>query len=166
MASDKFAHLPLSTDMRIAVLLALSDEADRVILNRRISIPLQQTLASAWSTEKLANCRGLLRAGKTPPPILVTRYMIHSTAWYVVGDGNHRTVAAQEAGKERIDAWVGSEVRCAPERYRVGVEERALWLMPQRDTAIHEPPNEPVMVAQGMDPAFIEALELAGVRTR
>lgn len=158
MPPQPFDHIPLPTDLRIAVLLALSDAAERRVLNRRMTIPLARTLASAWSTQKLANCRALRAAGQTAPPILVTRYRLHDTDWYVVGDGNHRTVAAQEDGEERIDALVGSQVACVPAQYRIDAHTGVLWR--------NRTDGHPVAIAQEMAPTFVQALRQAGVRYR
>lgn len=119
--------LELSVNMRISLLLALSTPQDREIINRKMGIPLCTALASAWSPSKLARCRKLLAAGSQPPPIHATRYLLRDEMWYVVGDGNHRTVAAQEANQHAIVAIVGAQVTCRPDAYRIDVARRVLW---------------------------------------
>lgn len=158
MNSNSFARYPIPVDLRIAVLLALSDAAERCVLNERMRVPLAFTLASAWSAEKLKNSQTLLAEGQKPPPILVTRYWLHGTGWYVVGDGNHRTVAAQAADRKTIDAIVGSAVICSPASYRINARLGVL----QRDGESNES-NDPVVVAQELDREFIDILRQAGV---
>lgn len=147
----------LSTNTRAALLLALSHPQDAVPVHQEMDIPLNATLASAWSPAKLARCRRLLAAGRRPPPIQVTRYLLHDEAWYLVGDGNHRTVAAQEAGHTHIAALVGAQVTCQPAAYRLDVAQRILWRRADADPA--------TPWAFDLEADFIAALRMAGVAT-
>jgi len=151
-------ELPMRTlpsNVLTALLITLARVDAAVVVRQRASIPLNHTLASAWSAAKLRRCRALLAAGHTPPPVRVTQYQLNADTWYVVGDGNHRTVAAREAGHSHIDAIIGSRAVCHPHAFRVDAARRLLF---QRGGQ-----SECVLVAAELDSAFIRALRQAGV---
>ena len=110
----------------VLVLLADLDDA-RSLPRRTVSIAVERVLAWSWNPGRLERCQRLLAEGEKAPPIHVNRYRLNGLTWYVVSDGRHRTVAAREAGRQRIAAVVGSETDCHPGRYRLDVAGRRLW---------------------------------------
>ena len=110
----------------VLVLLADLDDA-RILPRRTVSIAVERVLAWSWNPGRLERCQRLLAEGEKAPPIHVNRYRVNGLTWYVVSDGRHRTVAAREAGRQRIAAIVGSETECHPHRYRLDVAGRRLW---------------------------------------
>ena len=110
----------------VLVLLADLDDA-RSLPRRTVSIAVERVLAWSWNAGRLEQCHRLLAEGDKAPPIHVNRYRLNGLTWYVVSDGRHRTVAAREAGRQRIAAVVGSETECHPGRYRLDVAGRRLW---------------------------------------
>ena len=110
----------------VLVLLADLDDA-RILPRRTVSIAVERVLAWSWNPGRLERCQRLLAEGEKAPPIHVNRYLMNRQTWYVVSDGRHRTVAAREAGRQRIAAIVGSETDCHPGRYRLDVAGRRLW---------------------------------------
>ena len=110
----------------VPVLLADLDDA-RILPRRTVSIAVERVLAWSWNPGRLERCQRLLAEGEKAPPIHVNRYRVNGLTWYVVSDGRHRTVAAREAGRQRIAAIVGSETECHPHRYRLDVAGRRLW---------------------------------------
>ncbi len=118
----------LSPSVLSDVLVMLADLDDARILPRRtVSIAIDRVLAWSWNAGRLEQCHRLLAEGDKAPPIHVNRYRLNGLTWYVVSDGRHRTVAAREAGRQRIAAVVGSETECHPGRYRLDVAGRRLW---------------------------------------
>jgi hypothetical protein len=60
----------------------------------------RRVLAEAWNADRLARCRELLAAGEQAPAISVVGFRINRRGTlYDVSDGNHRTIAAREAGR-------------------------------------------------------------------
>ncbi len=110
----------------VCVMLANLDDA-RILSRRPVAISVARVLAWSWNPARLERCRRLLDEGQKAPPIHVNRYRMNGLTWYVVSDGRHRTVAAQEAGRARITAIVGSETDCHPERHRLDVAHGRLW---------------------------------------
>ena len=92
------------------ILTALAELDDSRDLNRRaMNIPVHRILATAWNPGRLARCERLLAEGRTPPPVYLSRYMLAGQNWYTVSDGQHRTIAARNAGRKRIRAVVSCE---------------------------------------------------------
>lgn len=70
-------------------------------------------MAHAWSQYRLQRSREKLAEGGKAPRIEVSRYWLYGESYYVISDGNHRTIAAREAGK-RVLAYINSESWCRP----------------------------------------------------
>lgn len=103
----------------LAHLVDFTDEDSYTTLGRNYSIAVSRVIAVAWSPGRLARARRLLDEGSKPPPIVVERYRIKRTSryWYVLTDGNHRTMAARMAGREKIKAHVVGECTLYPDRF-------------------------------------------------
>jgi hypothetical protein len=108
-------------------LVLVSDFDNFRTLHRTASISIQRVLAEAWNDARLERARTRLAAGEIAPPISVVRHWLHGQAFYVVSDGNHRTVAAKEAGRCRIRARISSETWCVPHRYVLDPSAGRLW---------------------------------------
>ncbi len=71
-----------------------------------ISVPVTEVMAKPCRLDRLEECRKLLAENKKPPPIQLHRYLIEESTYYIVSNGNHRTVAARVAGIEFVEARV------------------------------------------------------------
>lgn len=113
----------------LADLLHLLSDLDntRILSRRPISIPIHRILATAWNAGRLDDCAARLKAGEKAPPIHLSRYQLQGRNWYIVSDGNHRTIAARQAGRKRIGAVVGCETPCKPELYWIDPGNCTLW---------------------------------------
>ena len=100
-----------SVDLLVAMLSALGSRSEWNELNLEQEIPTDQVLAVAWSNWRLERCRQQLKEGTQAPPVDVSRFWVGDRCWYILGDGNHRTVAAREVGNVTIEARVGGECR-------------------------------------------------------
>ena len=105
----------------------LTDVYEGVELNRTASISVDKVLAVAWAPYRLDDCVQRLQRGQVPPPIYVSRRWLHGESYYLVLDGNHRTIAAQQLGRTRIKAVIVGENWCRPERYVLDPYRATLW---------------------------------------
>ena len=96
-------------------------------LNRLTSVSVRRVLADAWNDFRLERARRRLAAGESAPPISVVRHWLHGQPYYVVSDGNHRTIAARDAGRCRIRAHISSEATCTPTRFVLDSAAGRLW---------------------------------------
>ena len=108
----------------LPTLAEIDDSSD---LGHAAAISVDRVVAWAWNEGRLERATRLLAAGEKAPPIRVSRYWLHGEALYSVADGMHRTVAARQAGRQRIRAVIGGEVQCHPERYLLERSTRRLW---------------------------------------
>jgi hypothetical protein len=111
---------------QMLVLLAGSEESLSTRGEYVTTVNPKSVLATAWSQHRLLDCKLRLEAGEQAPPIVVGRYTLGREYWYVVYDGNHRTVAAQQADKRLIRARVTYVGVCRPSRY-VLVQNDSIW---------------------------------------
>jgi len=122
-----YALLGLPAEVLAALLPALADLDTCQSLNHVAAVAVDRVAAVAWNERRLEHCRRLLAAGEKAPPVHLSRYWLHGQALYTVSDGNHRTVAAREAGRQRIRARIGGECWCAPEQHWLEVAAGRLW---------------------------------------
>ena len=78
--------------------------------------------------------------------------------WYTVSDGQHRTVAARNAGRKRIRAVVSCETPCHPDRYLL--KDGRLWRKVQHPTF----GDCLQLVPVDIDDELSEALQIVGVQ--
>lgn len=111
----------------LAVILPMLSSIDdyKVLSDKPISVSVERVLAKAWRANRLARCERLLAEGKKPPPVHLVRYRLNGESWYGVSDGNHRVVAASNAGNKTIRAVVTCESPIRPERYVI--IKNVLW---------------------------------------
>lgn len=91
--------------------------------DKTVPLPINRILAEAWKPIRLERCRELLREGKRPPPVNATgmRFKLGSrrvTLWSL-SDGNHRTIAAKEAGETHVQSKVAGHYAVDPSRCRI-----------------------------------------------
>lgn len=110
-----------------ALLPALAELDDWQPVGHTVSISLARVQAVAWNPGRLARCAARLAAGERAPAIHVSRYWLHGEAYYTLSDGNHRAIAARQAGHKRIRATIGGENWCKPEKYFLDTERASLW---------------------------------------
>ena len=77
-------------------------------------IQITKIVAEAWSPSRLQDARTLRAAGREPPPVKAVGYALGSSRIYDLSNGNHRTVAAREAGETHISANIAGEWVCDP----------------------------------------------------
>lgn len=106
----KLAPAPLT--LRALLLLP----RDTIETAQTISIPIAEIVAEPWDERRMADARRLLAEGHTPPPVKAVRLSLSDKGVYHLCDGNHRCVAAREAGHREIMAEVVEEQVCRPER--------------------------------------------------
>ena len=136
-------------------LIELEDSRD---VGHTAAISVDRVVAWAWNEGRLERATRLLAAGEKAPPIRVSRYWLHGEALYSVADGMHRTIAARQAGRQRIRAVIGSEVQCHPERYLIELATGRMWRAP-------EPGDRWLkMVSCDIAPEVAAALVAVGVR--
>ena len=114
-----------SVQVLIDVLSMLGSRSKWQELELEQDIPTAQVLAIAWNKGRLERCRQQLKEGTIAPAIDVSRFWVGDRCWYILGDGNHRTVAAREVGNVTIEARIGGECRIDVSWFVVG--ERILW---------------------------------------
>ena len=117
-----YPHSRIFADLLVATSIRTSCR----ILGYDCDISTRHVLAHAWNPGRLADCADRLAAGETAPPIQATRYRLGSSAWYVLSDGNHRSVAAQQASRQTIRAHVDAEYICDPHLFYIDRSGR-LW---------------------------------------
>jgi uncharacterized ParB-like nuclease family protein len=142
-----------------AVLPALTDPGEVMVLKRRQTIPVGQIIAQAWHPGRLQEAVARLQAGDNPPMVDVNRYYLHGETYYTVNDGHHRVVAARQLGRAAIDASIRFEAWCQPQAYRVDLDQGRLW---RKDG------NEPdgltwQLVLSGLEPELMLAFQKVGV---
>ena len=140
------------------LLPALAEFEDSRDLGYTRAISVDRVVAWAWNEGRLARATRLLAAGEKAPPIHVSRYWLCGEALYSVADGMHRTIAARQAGRQRIIARIGGEVQCHPERYMLERSTGRLW----REV----PPDKRLitLVQSDIGPELAAALVAVGVR--
>lgn len=107
------------------VLPLISDLNDFIRIDKVQRIAIKRVLAHLWHEGRMKDCLARLESGEKAPPIHVCGYILHDEAWYTVEDGNHRTLAAREAGKTQISAKVGGITVCKPKLYTI--YDHILW---------------------------------------
>jgi len=140
------------------ILPALSELDDSIDVGHTRAISVDRVVAWAWNPGRLARAARLLAAGEKAPPIHVSRHWLCGEALYTVADGMHRTMAARQAGRQRITAVIGGEVQCHPERYMLERSTGRLW----REV----PPDKRLitLVQSDIGPEVAAALVAVGVR--
>lgn len=113
--------LGLRPEIMAALLPAIAALEDSRTLGHVAAVTVDRVAAYAWNEGRLERCRRLLAEGERAPAVHLSRYWLHGLAFYTVSDGMHRTVAAREAGRQRIRARIGGESWCKPEQH---------WLLP------------------------------------
>jgi uncharacterized ParB-like nuclease family protein len=114
-----FEQVPIRPGEVERGLLMIGDHWRELDGRRAVPLRADRLLAEAWSPTRLARCRRLLEGGEKPPPISAIGLRYRGTTWYGVDDGNHRVVAAREAGKARVMAKLGGCWTCMPENWRL-----------------------------------------------
>lgn len=113
MLPPKLQRMPPA--LLAGAIVAIADLDTGHTLDHVASVSVERVLAWAWAERRLEECAARLAAGERAPAIRVSRYWLHGLALYTVGDGMHRTVAARQAGRKRISAFVAWESTCRPE---------------------------------------------------
>lgn len=119
--------LSLPAEVLAALLPALADLDTYQSLNHVAAVSVDRCVAMAWNADRLERCRRLLAACEKAPPVHLSRYWLHGQALYTVSDGNHRIVAAKEAGRRRIRARIGGQCWCKPAEHWLEVATGKLW---------------------------------------
>lgn len=109
------------------VLVAIADHDGWQDIDRTQAVSIRRVLASAWDPGRLERAVERLAAGERAPAIHATRYWLTGEGWYIPSDGNHRTVAAREAGKRTIRCRITGEVVCEPDACYLDVATGRLW---------------------------------------
>lgn len=113
--------------LTIDLLLATADQDNTYRpLNYTHTISVDRVLANAWNEGRLKRASQLLAEGHKAPPIHVNRLIWRGEAFYIVTDGNHRTVAARLASQERITARLYGEATCIPDLHFLLPNEHTL----------------------------------------
>jgi len=86
------------------------------VVSRTIPVRVDRIVAEAWKPYRLQRAVELLAQGLRPPPVRLVGFRLGSTTIYEPSDGNHRVVAARQAGRTHIAAKVSGVTECAPER--------------------------------------------------
>ena len=120
------AATAIAPSARSRLLTAVADLDTWRPLDRVVAVSVVRVLAVAWNPGRLARCKQRLAAGERAPALHVSRYWLHGEPWYLLSDGNHRAVAAREAGLTRIRARIGGEVWCDPANHVLD-DRRQLW---------------------------------------
>jgi len=114
-------------DSMLTLLCLIGDTTKQLdVLERQESLPISRVLAKAWNDARLQEARQSVNDRMAVPPITVFGYRIQGETWYIPSDGNHRTVAAAEAGRRKIIAQVTGAVDCDMSRYVV--KNGGLWI--------------------------------------
>ncbi len=119
--------LGFRAEVMARLLPALADLESAKSLGYVAAVAVDRVAAYAWHEGRLARCRQHLAAGEKAPPVHLSRYWLHGQAFYTVSDGMHRTVAAREAGRQRIRAKIGGECWCTPEQHWLSRSTGRLW---------------------------------------
>ena len=109
------------------VLVAIADHDGWQDIDRTQAVSIRRVLATAWAPYRLERSAARLAAGERAPAINATRYILNGEGWYIPSDGNHRTVAAREAGKRTIRCRIAGEVVCEPDACYLDVATGRLW---------------------------------------
>lgn len=107
------------------VLPLISHITDVIIINKTKQIKTKLVLAQLWHDGRMQDCRERILRGEKAPVIHVSGYILNEQLWYIPSDGNHRTLAAQEAGRRMITARVECMTECKPEKYTLA--SHVLW---------------------------------------
>ena len=113
--------------IRANVLATLSIGQKWEVVNRTRAIAVARVLNNPWSEMRLNECRRRLAAGETAPPIVVHRFWLFGEPFYTLSDGNHRTEAVREAGRQRIRAEITEESWCEVDRIYIDIARRRLF---------------------------------------
>ncbi len=153
----KATLLGLPAEVLARLLPALIELGESHELGHTAAIAVDRVVAWAWNPGRLARAERLLAAGHQAPPITVSRYWLHGEALYNVSDGMHRTMAARQAGRQRIRARITSEIECHPERHLLESANGKLWLETPGDQWLK-------LVMWDIEPELAAALLAVGVR--
>ena len=97
------------TSMTVDLLVATQNHDTWQPLNYTHAIATDRVLAAAWNDYRLQRAIQRLADGEKAPPIHVSRYWLYGEAYYILSDGNHRTIAARNAGRKYITARISGE---------------------------------------------------------
>lgn len=98
------------TSFTIDLLVATADHDNTwQPLNYIHAISTDRVLAMAWNDFRLQRAIQRLADGEKAPPIHVSRYWLYGEAYYILSDGNHRAIAARNAGHKFIMARISGE---------------------------------------------------------
>jgi uncharacterized ParB-like nuclease family protein len=143
------------------VLVATANQDTWQDIGRTQAVSVRRVLAWAWAPARLQRASERLMAGDRAPAIHVSRYWLHGESWYVVSDGHHRTIAAQEAGKRTIRASIAGEIACEPDACYLDRASGRLWRHMGHGGA--EGRSKLVLIADGWAGLRAEAALAAGV---
>lgn len=143
---------PILYDL-IPLLLDFSDK-DCTALNQSRWIPIAKVVAQAWHPGRLADCQCKLAEGGTAPPISAEEYQIGNLKYYLLTDGNHRTIARREAGRHKIWATVTGRSVCSADR---------TWII-NGDAWRETEPNQLTRLCRRLSNEAIALLVTMGVR--
>jgi len=149
--------LGLPAEVLARLLPALIELGESRDLGHTAAIAVDRVAAWAWNPGRLARAERLLAAGHQAPPITVSRYWLHGEALYTVADGMHRTVAARQAGRQRIRAKITSEIECHPEHFVIDGASGRLWRGQPGEQWLE-------LVLWDIEPELAAALVAVGVR--
>lgn len=90
--------------------------AECQVVDQIRSILIREVVAQAWNPARLEDCQRRLAAGQVAPPIEAEEYFVGNDRYYLLTDGNHRTIARRIAGKRTIRAIIKGENQTTPER--------------------------------------------------
>jgi len=153
--------LLLDVDQKKYILDLLVEPKKAISCKQEEYIPVNRVLAKPWHDMRLILCISELIKGTTAPRIEVYRYWLYDEPWYVIKDGNHRTIAARLMNRERIKAYVIDEKLCIPETRYIDTCNGKFW------TAIPEANSDkaPEKINVSKDPNIQNALIDMGVKT-
>jgi hypothetical protein len=116
-------------------------------------------VATAWNAGRLERCREHRARGEKAPAILVCRFQLPEISLYVPSNGNHRTIAAREAGEDLINARVEGtyQVKVAGHVLHERKGSTSLW--------VAEGPQSHKLVASSLGPEVCAVLRTLGVAT-